>query len=208
MCTRMPTGEFLTASIGPAGVQIDADVDESKSVLSYMRRCCLCFMCSCCCDGDRDVVRDRTRGARVKACAWLPILAWSVMHLRMRTHWRAWQAPGASTCAVAAKKEAPTAEHPACMRMHAGRTRPAHRRWRHTRQRPRRGKTRQPPSLLPHTPPCAAFLLVSLLLLPLVMAAARERRQWQDGMQGCWVPEPATDGCLFWTTKGGMLPRR
>ena len=49
--------------------QIDADVDESKSVLSYMRRCCLCFVCSCCCDGDRDVVRDRTRKLRVKACA-------------------------------------------------------------------------------------------------------------------------------------------
>ncbi|CAL8467459.1 g6997 [Coccomyxa elongata] len=46
--------------------EIDQDVDESKSVLSYMRRCCLCFLCSCCCDGDRDVVRDNTRKQRVK----------------------------------------------------------------------------------------------------------------------------------------------
>ncbi|EIE24462.1 hypothetical protein COCSUDRAFT_65368 [Coccomyxa subellipsoidea C-169] len=46
--------------------EIDQDVDESKSVLSYMRRCCMCFLCSCCCDGDRDVVRDNTRKQRVK----------------------------------------------------------------------------------------------------------------------------------------------
>ena len=47
-------------------MQIDTDVDESKSILSYMRRCCLCFLCSCCCDGDKDVVRDNTRKKRVK----------------------------------------------------------------------------------------------------------------------------------------------
>ena len=46
--------------------QIDTDVDESKSILSYMRRCCLCFMCACCCDGDKDVARDNTRKKRVK----------------------------------------------------------------------------------------------------------------------------------------------
>ena len=47
-------------------VQIDTDVDESKSILSYMRRCCLCFVCSCCCDGDKDVARDNARKKRVK----------------------------------------------------------------------------------------------------------------------------------------------
>ncbi|CAK0787334.1 hypothetical protein CVIRNUC_010552 [Coccomyxa viridis] len=45
---------------------IDTDVDESKSILSYMRRCCLCFLCACCCDGDKDVARDSTRKKRVK----------------------------------------------------------------------------------------------------------------------------------------------
>ena len=53
-------------------MQIDADVDESRSVLRYMRRCCLCFVCSCCCDGDKDVVRDNTRAKRVKECARAP----------------------------------------------------------------------------------------------------------------------------------------
>ena len=53
----------------PGDAQIDADVDESRSVLRYMRRCCLCFVCSCCCDGDKDVVRDNTRAKRVKECA-------------------------------------------------------------------------------------------------------------------------------------------
>ena len=47
-------------------LQIDTDVDESKSILSYMRRCCLCFLCACCCDGDKDVARDNTRKKRVK----------------------------------------------------------------------------------------------------------------------------------------------
>ena len=50
-------------------MQIDTDVDESKSILSYMRRCCLCFLCSCCCDGDKDVVRDNARKKRVKEYA-------------------------------------------------------------------------------------------------------------------------------------------
>ncbi|CAL5222338.1 g4687 [Coccomyxa viridis] len=45
---------------------IDTDVDESKSILSYMRRCCLCFLCSCCCDGDKDVARDNARKTRIK----------------------------------------------------------------------------------------------------------------------------------------------
>ena len=47
-------------------MQIDTDVDESKSILSYMRRCCLCFLCSCCCDGDKDVARDNARKTRIK----------------------------------------------------------------------------------------------------------------------------------------------
>lgn len=47
-------------------LQIDADVKESKSLLSYMQRCCLCFLCACCCDCDPSVKEDRTRKNRVK----------------------------------------------------------------------------------------------------------------------------------------------
>eukprot|EP00884_Botryococcus_braunii_P004916 jgi/Botrbrau1/14425/Bobra.0014s0072.1 len=46
--------------------QIDADVQESKSLISYMRRCCCCFLFSCCCDCDDDAARDATRKQRVK----------------------------------------------------------------------------------------------------------------------------------------------
>ncbi|KAK9813086.1 hypothetical protein WJX72_008754 [[Myrmecia] bisecta] len=46
--------------------EIDVDVDEGKSILRYMRRCCLFFLCSCCCDCDSDKMRDATRKDRVK----------------------------------------------------------------------------------------------------------------------------------------------
>lgn len=48
-------------------LQIDADVEESRTVVKYMRRCCLFFLCSCCCECDPDAERDRMRRARVKA---------------------------------------------------------------------------------------------------------------------------------------------
>ena len=47
--------------------QIDADVEESRSIVRYMRRCCLFFLCSCCCECDPDADRDAQRAARVKA---------------------------------------------------------------------------------------------------------------------------------------------
>ena len=46
--------------------QIDADVEESKSILRYMRRCCLFFLCASCCDCDGNKLRDETRKSRVK----------------------------------------------------------------------------------------------------------------------------------------------
>jgi hypothetical protein len=46
---------------------IDTDVKEAKGILRYMRRCCLCFLCSCCCDCDPDAERDNQRRKRVKA---------------------------------------------------------------------------------------------------------------------------------------------
>lgn len=46
---------------------IDDDVKEAKSLLKYMRRCCLCFLFACCCDCDPHVERDNQRGKRVKA---------------------------------------------------------------------------------------------------------------------------------------------
>lgn len=58
----------LHASDGSHGVflQIDADVIEAKGILKYMRRCCLLFLCSCCCECDPNAQRDATRKARVK----------------------------------------------------------------------------------------------------------------------------------------------
>ncbi len=47
-------------------LQIDADVVEAKGILKYMRRCCLFFLCSCCCECDPNAQRDETRKARVK----------------------------------------------------------------------------------------------------------------------------------------------
>lgn len=47
--------------------QIDADVEESRSIVKYMRRCCLFFLCSCCCECDADAERDAMRKARVRA---------------------------------------------------------------------------------------------------------------------------------------------
>ena len=47
--------------------QIDADVEESRSIVKYMRRCCLFFLCSCCCECDPDAERDALRKARVRA---------------------------------------------------------------------------------------------------------------------------------------------
>ena len=46
-------------------VQIDADVKEAKGILAYMRRCCLCFLFSCCCDCDPSKKADETRQQRV-----------------------------------------------------------------------------------------------------------------------------------------------
>ncbi|KAL0035899.1 hypothetical protein WJX77_007037 [Trebouxia sp. C0004] len=46
--------------------EIDADVVEAKGILKYMRRCCLFFLCSCCCECDPNAQRDETRKARVK----------------------------------------------------------------------------------------------------------------------------------------------
>ena len=47
-------------------LQIDADVDEAKGILKYMRRCCIFFLCSCCCECDPNAERDKTRRTRVK----------------------------------------------------------------------------------------------------------------------------------------------
>ena len=46
--------------------QIDADVKEAKGILAYMRRCCLCFLFSCCCDCDPSKKADETRQQRVE----------------------------------------------------------------------------------------------------------------------------------------------
>lgn len=46
--------------------EIDADMVEAKGILKYMRRCCLFFLCSCCCECDPNAQRDETRKARVK----------------------------------------------------------------------------------------------------------------------------------------------
>lgn len=46
--------------------EIDADVVEAKGILKYMRRCCIFFLCSCCCECDPNAQRDATRKARVK----------------------------------------------------------------------------------------------------------------------------------------------
>lgn len=48
--------------------QIDADVKEAKGILAYMRRCCLCFLFSCCCDCDPSKQADATRAERVQMC--------------------------------------------------------------------------------------------------------------------------------------------
>lgn len=57
-----------------ATVQIDTDVKEAKGILRYMRRCCLCFLCSCCCECDPDAERDNQRRQRVKACVFFCVL--------------------------------------------------------------------------------------------------------------------------------------
>lgn len=41
-------------------------MEESRSIVRYMRRCCLFFLCSCCCECDPDANRDAQRAARVK----------------------------------------------------------------------------------------------------------------------------------------------
>lgn len=56
-----------SASNAKTKTQIDADVEESRSIVKYMRRCCLFFLCSCCCECDPDAERDALRKARVRA---------------------------------------------------------------------------------------------------------------------------------------------
>ena len=64
----VPLSLFLSFSPPPANTtQIDADVEESRSIVKYMRRCCLFFLCSCCCECDPDAERDALRHARVRA---------------------------------------------------------------------------------------------------------------------------------------------
>ena len=47
-------------------LQIQADVREAMGVLKYMRRCCLCFLCSCCCSCDPLQGQQESRRVRVK----------------------------------------------------------------------------------------------------------------------------------------------
>jgi len=56
----------MITSAALLSLQIDADVVEAKGILKYMRRCCLFFLCSCCCECDPNAQRDETRKARVK----------------------------------------------------------------------------------------------------------------------------------------------
>lgn len=56
----------MMTSAAVLSLQIDADVVEAKGILKYMRRCCLFFLCSCCCECDPNAQRDETRKARVK----------------------------------------------------------------------------------------------------------------------------------------------
>ncbi len=56
----------LATDLHMPALQIDADVDEAKGILKYMRRCCIFFLCSCCCECDPNAERDKTRRTRVK----------------------------------------------------------------------------------------------------------------------------------------------
>ena len=63
---QSPTIICMMTSAALLSLQIDADVVEAKGILKYMRRCCLFFLCSCCCECDPNAQRDETRKARVK----------------------------------------------------------------------------------------------------------------------------------------------
>ena len=61
-----PVSNHLATDLHMPALQIDADVDEAKGILKYMRRCCIFFLCSCCCECDPNAERDKTRRTRVK----------------------------------------------------------------------------------------------------------------------------------------------
>ncbi len=63
---QLQTFFCMMTSAAVLSLQIDADVVEAKGILKYMRRCCLFFLCSCCCECDPNAQRDETRKARVK----------------------------------------------------------------------------------------------------------------------------------------------